>query len=231
MVTRTNQQGGNPFFFIQMAFDFRTGSWIPNDSSPISTLGHRSFPVDLKLRSSTSLHPTDVRKNGRWSAEVEGDNGRLSVDSRSFGAVPSGLLEGLVLSVAAWQQGDETPETPLAVERLLSWWGKANVSDDMRNWDQTWTAVKPFIPVWVYMRLRFFSTSIHFWGDFWILDVCGKWRDKLAYFNAYTRKGSTMKKESSWGHEGVATHARAPAFAFHGLTNALCCTALGFWGL
>ncbi|CAK9075807.1 unnamed protein product [Durusdinium trenchii] len=78
---------------------------------------------------------------------VEGDNGRLSVDSRSFGAVPSGLLEGLVLSVAAWQQGDETPETPLAVERLLSWWGKANVSDDMRNWDQTWTAVKPFIPV------------------------------------------------------------------------------------
>eukprot|EP00439_Symbiodinium_sp_Y106_P021432 s1223_g2.t1 len=30
---------------------------------------------------------------------VEGDNPKLSVDSRSFGAIPAGLLEGLVLSV------------------------------------------------------------------------------------------------------------------------------------
>ena len=31
---------------------------------------------------------------------MQGDNERLSVDSRSFGAIPCGLLEGLVLSVA-----------------------------------------------------------------------------------------------------------------------------------
>ena len=30
---------------------------------------------------------------------LEGDNLRLSVDSRAFGAVPCGLLEGLVLAV------------------------------------------------------------------------------------------------------------------------------------
>eukprot|EP00435_Cladocopium_sp_Y103_P053175 s424_g17.t1 len=59
---------------------------------------------------------------------VEGDNGRLSVDSRSFGAVPCGLLEGLVLSVvwplwrARWLEeimadGGRTP-TAEAEERM-----------------------------------------------------------------------------------------------------------------
>ncbi|CAK9076059.1 unnamed protein product [Durusdinium trenchii] len=55
---------------------------------------------------------------------VEGDNGRLSVDSRSFGAVPSGLLEGLVLSVvwpfwrARWLEEmveDQSPEERMRV--------------------------------------------------------------------------------------------------------------------
>ncbi|CAJ1398635.1 unnamed protein product [Effrenium voratum] len=53
---------------------------------------------------------------------VEGDNGKLSVDSRAFGPVPAGLLEGLVLSVvwpiwrARWLEEDGPESPPLLTE-------------------------------------------------------------------------------------------------------------------
>ena len=56
---------------------------------------------------------------------VQGDNERLSVDSRSFGAIPCGLLEGLVLSVvwpfwrARWIEEMMVPDTTAQAEERL----------------------------------------------------------------------------------------------------------------
>lgn len=63
---------------------------------------------------------------------VEGDNLRLSVDSRAFGPVPGGLLEGLVLSIvwpfwrARWLEE--------AVSRRLSKW----LDHVLRSRNQRW---------------------------------------------------------------------------------------------